>query len=288
MTKLLTIKQWVTIDDAISLLSKIFDEKITKNDIYVFVKENKLNLSLFCNSTIKAKKASIHSNPIYSDLPFGGKCETTIFLKENHYLSSDEWDKDTYHSIDGIVDLLTVSCGLPLIEEQLLGINKYALIDEIFIKKSNGEYYWLIDGTSYSTMRHDENLGMVKINKFKGHPISELPDNVTLGVRTSELNLLLDKLLKPNESNKNDLDEVEILKARIAQLENTQEKNLHPRTANNAAKMIGALAEICTLDLTQPQGQANKTIRETLEKLGSSLSKDTVGDWLKQANDQLK
>lgn len=78
------------------------------------------------------------------------------------------------------------------------------------------------------------------------------------------------------------------LKEHVNRLESAQEKPLHTRTANNAAKIIGALAEMNKLNLTEPYGQANKSIQETLERLGSRVDKEPIAEWLKQAGEQLK
>lgn len=63
---------------------------------------------------------------------------------------------------------------------------------------------------------------------------------------------------------------------------------LHPRTANNASKIISALCELSGLDITQPYGNSNKEIMGVLDRLGTPLSKDVVGDWLKLAHENTK
>lgn len=102
----------------------------------------------------------------------------------------------------------------------------------------------------------------------------------------AQANLLREKNLR--ELEKRNLVKQQKLDISGQQLIPAVGQPMHPRTANNAAKIIGALAEMNKLDLTQPQGQANKNIQAALEKLGCSLSKDTVGEWLKMANDQLR
>lgn len=63
-------------------------------------------------------------------------------------------------------------------------------------------------------------------------------------------------------------------------------KELPTRTANNASKIILAMAELLEWDLSKPfADETNGKIREILEKQGNVLSKDTVGQWLKQAYD---
>lgn len=66
------------------------------------------------------------------------------------------------------------------------------------------------------------------------------------------------------------------------------DSELPPRAANNASKIISALCELNKLDTTQPLGQTNKKIMDALERLGTPLSKDTVGKWLKLAHENTK
>lgn len=63
---------------------------------------------------------------------------------------------------------------------------------------------------------------------------------------------------------------------------------LHTRTANNASKIISALCEMNGLDITKPYGNANKEILTILDRLGTPLSNDVIGDWLKLAHENTK
>lgn len=68
------------------------------------------------------------------------------------------------------------------------------------------------------------------------------------------------------------------------------EETLHPRTANNAAKIISALAsELLKMDITQPYSKdVNGKIKAAIERQGNSISKDVIADWLKLAHEQSK
>lgn len=101
----------------------------------------------------------------------------------------------------------------------------------------------------------------------------------------------LDAIFNPNQTTntettalQNQLDQAH---ARIAELENQSgNKELPTRTANNASKIILAMAELLGWDLSKPfADETNGKIREILEKQRTPLSKDTVADWLKQAYD---
>lgn len=78
--------------------------------------------------------------------------------------------------------------------------------------------------------------------------------------------------------------DIDLLIKKLFQKEKTVKEAdmLHPRTANNASKIISALCELNGLDITQPYGNSNKEIMGVLDRLGTPLSKDVVGDWLSQ------
>lgn len=60
---------------------------------------------------------------------------------------------------------------------------------------------------------------------------------------------------------------------------------LPTRTANNAGKIISALAvELLKMDITQPYGKSNKDIAHAIERQGDTLSEDTIAHWLKIAH----
>lgn len=294
MEKLLTLKTWFTIEEAVDYLGRIFNESITRKDIYTFHKEHDLTLSFLCIGQVMAKNVRVSRKRELMELPDGTTCLNGEFLKKNCYLISD-WSNESYcEYLDGIVDFVPVGCGASTIEEYLLGQEEMIFLDPVYVKTAKEKYYWLVDRLDLPPKPAIKGVITNAINRRTHIPVGAIPDNMQLGIRTSELNLLINRLLNP--TNKNALDENQALQQRIAELEAQQasqvqaepEPQMHTRTANNAAKMIGALAELNQLDLTQPQGQANKIIRETLEKLGSSLGKDKVGEWLKLAHDQLK
>ncbi len=84
--------------------------------------------------------------------------------------------------------------------------------------------------------------------------------------------------------------DIDLLIKKLFQKEKTVKEAdmLHPRTANNASKIISALCELNGLDITQPYGNSNKEIMGVLDRLGTPLSKDVVGDWLKLAHENTK
>lgn len=112
------------------------------------------------------------------------------------------------------------------------------------------------------------------------------------------------ELLKTEQQEKNLLKEENAqLHAKIAELTaksgeigqqsiaiNDNDKKLSSRTANNASKIISALAsELLGMDLTKPfADDSNGKIMQAIEKQGNKLSKDTIAEWLKLAHDNSK
>lgn len=112
----------------------------------------------------------------------------------------------------------------------------------------------------------------------------------------SPFNELIAKLDNANQAIETLKQENGKLQAQIDQLQatakpatNSNDKELPTRTANNAGKIISALAvELLELDITQPYGEANKNIRTAVELQGNTLSDDTVATWLKIAHETSK
>ncbi len=65
---------------------------------------------------------------------------------------------------------------------------------------------------------------------------------------------------------------------------------LHSRSANNASKIISALAsELLGMDLTKPfSDETNGKIKAAIERQSNSVSKDVIADWLKLAHENSK
>jgi 6-pyruvoyl-tetrahydropterin synthase len=86
-------------------------------------------------------------------------------------------------------------------------------------------------------------------------------------------------------------NEIEGLLKKIRDLEDkslsSDNETMHPRTANNASKIIAGLAsELLNIDLTQPYAiDSNGRIQKAIEKQGNTVSKDVIAYWLKLAHE---
>lgn len=98
-------------------------------------------------------------------------------------------------------------------------------------------------------------------------------------------------LTKANQTIDDQQKQIETLQAEIDRLQAlvlanaNNDKELPTRTANNAGKIISALAvELLKMDITQPYGKSNKDIAHAIERQGDTLSEDTIAHWLKIAH----
>lgn len=86
-------------------------------------------------------------------------------------------------------------------------------------------------------------------------------------------------------------NEIKDLKSKLEILEqkavSNNDKPMHPRTSNNASKIIAALtSELLNMDLTQPfANDSNGKIMAAIEKQGNTVSKDVIAHWLKLAHE---
>lgn len=88
---------------------------------------------------------------------------------------------------------------------------------------------------------------------------------------------------------KRQLEQADINIEKLKQRTDTSESGepMHPRTANNASKIIAALtSELLNMDLTQPfANDSNGKIMAAIEKQGNTVSKDVIAVWLKLAHE---
>lgn len=151
-------------------------------------------------------------------------------------------------------------------------------------------------------VREDEVFGWILHMPDSDHRSKlKLEKQCKLIFSSQDFNYLLHRIENINLAPKlaNDLKEANILiSQQNTQIEDLKEKlnskkstdELHPRTANNAGKIISALAsEISDLDITQPYSKdGNRVIKEAIERQGNDLSADVIANWLKIAHEQSK
>jgi hypothetical protein len=253
MSKLLKLKEWVTIQDAALHLSKILDESVSYTDILQMALESHLKISVYFPNTAKAKLGRIVP---YKDVPhievptLDGK---GIFrVPDGHLLEKIQgrndlkedtpficFDKEVT-TIRGIWDLAMIAIERIDIEHELSGA--IAGVDSTMIN-INGAFLSRPDGTwaslqgKFEAKELKDNKGN-KINFSGGcYPAEGLVvcDHIKV-IRTTEIANLLNKITGQSE-----------------------EKQLEERERTTLLNIIGALLEL----LDQKD---EPTIGEILEK----------------------
>lgn len=126
-------------------------------------------------------------------------------------------------------------------------------------------------------------LELIKQNKELMISLDELCANAENNEISNLLTELEAKEVKIDKQEKRIQDLLLKIKDKKYQLIADNNQPLHPRTANNASKIIAALtSELLRMDLTQPfASDTNGKIREAIEKQGNTVSKDVIANWLK-------
>lgn len=151
-------------------------------------------------------------------------------------------------------------------------------------------------------VREDEVFGWVlHMPDSNYHKAIKLEKKCKLIFSSQDLNFILRRIKNINLAPKltKELKEAHrLINQQHTQIENLNKElgskksadELHVRTANNAGKIISALAsELLHLDITQPYSkESNGAIREAIERQGNSISEDVIAFWLKIAHEHSK
>ncbi len=260
--------------DFINLLELYTDDDTKMVCEYLINEDNFLKLDIYthdmtdvsaskgCTGFIGHKYDAYHE---YDGFKFNEELEhpTENFLEDFLLENGTKGYEDFYFwKID---DLLELNCMANI------GLNKDAF--ELCLSAMNGNARIVLE--------------LTKHNKELMTSLDELYANA----ENNEINRLLAEL----EANKMKIDEQEkTINKLLRDVESTKrqlaadnDQPLHPRTANNASKIIAALtSELLNMDLTQPfANDSNGKIMVAIEKQGNTVSKDVIANWLKLAHE---
>lgn len=201
----------------------------------------------------------------YSGFKFNKELEypTENFL-EDFMLENGTRDYDDYYFWN-IDDLLDLDCIADI------GLNKEAF--ELCILAMNGNARIVLE--------------LTKQNKELMASLNELHSNAENNEVSNLLNELEAKEIKIDKQEKEIhslLIKIEDKKQKIAADKN---QPLHPRTRNNASKIIAALtSELLKMDITKPYASdSNGVIKAAIERQGNTVGKSVIGYWLEQAHE---
>lgn len=252
---------YIGFDDFISFLEDYCKETRTTISNYLLSIDSFLKLNVYYNKKLYTYNFQDYTQYSYDGdnltYPDDEPIDDFAYVTESYL--SDELDMDSSYLFWKIDDILSIK------EITNLGIDR-----EVF---NNYSYY--VDNDTYQKILQE--------NKFLSKRI-ELLRQGSLDTEIKQMMLEIQSLTKELEFTKNENTQLEKQLKNLGAGKNNEK--LHPRTANNASKIILAMAELLKWNLSKPYAkETNGKIVEILERHSNKLSKDIVADWLKQAYD---
>ena len=124
----------------------------------------------------------------------------------------------------------------------------------------------------------------------KNEVLSDRLKKLENDTKSNEVINLLDRLKIANTTINEQKKDISNLIVKIESLDEgsvtNNDREMHPRTANNASKIIAALtSELLKMDITKPySNDSNGKIKAAIERQGHTVSKDVIGYWLDLAH----
>lgn len=291
MSKLLTLKEWLTVKDAAKRLSISTGEKIKEADVLRLALDGHLTLSVYFVNNANGRPARIeplgiqHVNNAPSFDEYGPPNYITIegeLLPNEKEVLIYEGDMAKPQTLEGVWDLLMLGVekldvenlfqamtGGPEVSLICLGGPLVASADRTKVFQILNSYECspssrikVINGVPTIT-EQEEKESPRRPYKIDYYPAEALPDGSVFVVRIGALREFEEKLLAQDTP---------------------PEKPLHPREQKSAGQIIAALAAMAKLDLSTPY-KADLTLRESAAANGLELpsSPETVKKFLKYA-----
>ncbi|WP_458379280.1 hypothetical protein [Pseudomonas chlororaphis] len=291
MSKLLKLKEWLTVKDAAKRLSISTGEKIKEADVLRLALDGHLTLSVYFVNHANGRPARIeplgiqHVSNAPSFYEYGPPNYITIegeLLPNEKEVLIYEGDMAKPQTLEGVWDLLMLGVekldvenlfqamtGGPEVSLICLGGPLVASADRTKVFQILNSYECspssrikVINGVPTIT-EQEENESPRRPYKIEYYPAEALPDGSVFVVRIGALRELEEKLLAQD---------------------NPPEKPLHPSERKSAGQIIAALAAMAKLDLSTPY-KADLTLRESAASNGLELpsSPETVKKFLKDA-----
>ncbi|MBX7229997.1 MAG: hypothetical protein K1X48_10375 [Burkholderiaceae bacterium] len=200
MNKLLKLKNWLTIPEAVKQLTITLEEEITEIDLLQLVLDGHLDLSIYFVNHQMARRGKVVpiENARYVEVP------TNLFRAAANQIESEEEDQDVsnniivlgleledgkvidwedeLHQLDGIYDLTMLGGEKSEIQQKLqdlrgLGSIDYVHLDGIFLKR--GEYFFQLQVENVDAQSNSVDS--------QYYPTIQLPEDAALVVRVEAL-----------------------------------------------------------------------------------------------------
>lgn len=257
VSKLLQIKDWLTIPDAAKQLTSLLGENVTESDLLYFALNGKIRLSVFFVNPTRARlgKKILLSEADYDDISQPDDIEPQKLYQGTVLLHQDtpehcvvEWDEEHTIFIEGLHDLT------------MLGS------EQIDIEK---RYHKLMGGPTLTQRKYE---GIIVVNKLgklfelvEGEvphpdPVRSLPDDCILVVRTA---VILDFVYSITHQLTNEVAESSVLTKPPGHLDHDPQMQLDANKI--ATDLIASSGRIPTRDkvakiLAKTLGMAEETV----------------------------
>lgn len=313
MSKLLKLKDWLTLDDAAKHLSIMFGEDVTKADVLRLALDGKLNLSVNlvngararCGPLVSAEKAEFFEFPgimslgTASDYPGG-----YVKVPKGVLLNNGE----VIELADDIVSLRGIY-GLPMIGNERMDVeHEYQFLTDgpsVTLSSFDGTFVTAGDGTYCQLQESYDDNKFISGSAAQGRELEARIENEGLDIETANELRAKHKANReqfkkrraegPAEDNyfpAGGLPTDSVLVVRSAALSELQESASAPdrrdaaltHTHNTLLKLvIGMAIEGYGYSPDAPRSRVPADIASDLVKLGMSMTDDTVRKWLKEA-----
>ncbi|WP_120430151.1 hypothetical protein [Acinetobacter baylyi] len=258
------MKKYFNIEESLLYLNKNIDkhEQLSIRDLFVFAAKKVIQPCFFYRGVILWQELEDEDGEVYRNPSFSG------------YLTANDLGETLLEFYDDDLDFFKIKWVTivdPIYSELPDDIKKIGLYDE------RNEVHNLIDIFYRDSDKYENSFTKI---------IDQMIDKEFLSFVHTVSGWVNIKFSSAYFSR----SELENLKSTSVMPENIIDvkKEITTREKNNASLIIGAMSELLKIDLTQPYGEANKQIRETIEKMGGKLSKDTIGRWLNLARENIK
>ena len=315
MSKLLRLKAWLTLDEAVSHISTVLGEPATVADLYRFALDGHLTLSVDFVNHANARKGKwvkteeVQFYLIETDILTGEKLENPISMPLNHelFVSDDNWialEKPVEY-ISGVWDLAMVGAETldieHLYQQSTSGLEvTLVAIDGTFVKQGDVicQLQTDYDDNEYQTgsraQRKDIDRYIID-EKLSDEEAKKIVDKY----KEDRKKYLEDRKDTPRENlfypsgGLGEHDYVLVVRTEeitrfIQSLEGLSEteKPLSSKERNSLLVLIGALCKEVDIDPGQ-RGVAASLVAMT-ENLGAPLTDDTIRKILKQIPDAIE
>lgn len=259
MSKLLKLKDWLTVPEAARHFSTLFGESVSEGDVLRLALDGRLTLSVyFVNAVYATRKKLVLWGEVETVPSLDGKRMVALgdFFDDEYALVNDDGDEDGGAQIHGVFDLPMWSADRLSVERKYQRLTNGpevtgASFCGVIVQADDGQYLKLLDNTS------DESRPYAPRTYI---PAYELPSDGVLVVRTTALQALSASLLAPVE------------------------KPVSTTERNTLLKLvIGMAVEGYKYDPKASKSTTPKEIADDLAGLGITITDDTVRKYLKEA-----